>query len=328
MGCGVIFSLRQKPVEHIHTIALYALFAGTELAFLASGVLGSRPVFGEQQAFVQEFRSHYQRPGESAGANDSKTSLEKFGAELSRVPEVVRHQLILSHNEGLVVDSIQKDSVADRIGLKTHDILVQFDEQYLLLPEQFSLLLESSLYQSHGANRRVPKVIFIRSGERRVILLSRNSQKYLPESQLYESGARDTNSHFQQINKTSELQAIPSSTSASSSTDIMNWSETSEPVVLLREDADCTIRLTQGKETRLQVHSPDEKCIFDELLVSQESLQAIPESVRLRVDAMLQVLKAHAEPINKKAKEPSFTAAHTARLPTVHVIEKQPTVQR
>ena len=69
--------------------------------------------------------------------------------------------------------------------------------------------------------------------------------------------------------------------------------------MLLREDADCTIRLTQGKETRLQVHSLDNKCILDELLISQESLQAIPESIRLRVDMMLQVLEAHAEPINK-----------------------------
>jgi len=64
------------------------------------------------------------------------------------------------------------------------------------------------------------------------------------------------------------------------------------------------------------------------LLISQESLQAIPESIRLRVDMMLQVLEAHAEPIDKKTREPGFTAGHTARLPAVHVIEKQPTVQR
>ena len=161
-----------------------------------------------------------------------------------------------------------------------------------------------------------------------MILLSQNYQKQPPESQLYESGARGPNSHSQRINKTSELQSIPSSTSVDSSTEITNWNEVSEPVVLLREDADCTIRLTQGKETRLQIHSLDKKCIFDELLLSQESLHTIPESARLRVDMMLQVLEAHAEPINKKTKGPGFTAPHTARLPAAHVIEKQPTVQR
>ena len=278
--------------------------------------------------FVQGARTYQHRAGEPAWSDDSKTPPKQFGAALSRVPEVVRHQLILNNNEGLVVDSIQKDSIADRIGLKPHDILVQFNEQYLLLPEQFSLLLESFLGQGHGANYKVPKVTFIRSGERKIILLSQNYQKQPPESKLYESGARDANSQSQRIDNTSEPQSISSSTRVDSSTEVISWNEISEPVVLLREDADCTIRLTQGKETRLQVHSLDNKCIFDELLISQESLQAIPESIRLRVDMMLQVLEAHAEPINKKTRGSGFTAAHTARLPAVHVIEKQPTVQR
>ena len=157
-------SSRQKPVEQIHAIVFYALFAGTEVAFLASGVLGSQPAFEEGQAFVQGSRTHHQRPGELAASNDSKTSLKQFGAELSRVPEVVRHQLILSHNEGLVVDSVQKDSAADRIGLKPHDILVQFDEQYLLLPEQFSLLLDTYLDQGRGRTSQTPRSLIYSFG--------------------------------------------------------------------------------------------------------------------------------------------------------------------
>ena len=320
--------MRQKPAAQVCPAVLYTLFAGVEVAFLASGIQGSSVVFGQEQVFVQGARTHQHRADEPAWPDDSKTPLKQFGAALSRVPEVVRHQLILNNNEGLVVDSIQKDSIADRIGLKPHDILVQFNEQYLLLPEQFSLLLESFLGQSHGANHKVPKVTFIRSGERKIILLSQNYQKQPPESKLYESGARDANSQSQRIDNTSEPQSISSSTRVDSSTEVISWNEISEPVVLLREDADCTIRLTQGKETRLQVHSLDNKCIFDELLISQESLQTIPESIRLRVDMMLQVLEAHAEPINKKTRGSGFTAAHTARLPAVHVIEKQPTVQR
>lgn len=321
-------STRQKPVEHVPATVLCVLLIGAEVAFLVSGIIGSAPVFGEEQVFVQGARSHHQRAGELAGPDNSKISLKQFGAELSRVPEVVRHQLILSHNEGLVVNSVQKDSVAERIGLKPHDILVQFDEQYLLLPEQFSLLLESCLHQRHGENHKVPKVIFIRSGERRAISLVHNDQKELPETQRYKSGGWDRHSHSQRINKTSELQSIQSSTSVDSLTDIPSWNGASEPVVLLREDADCTIRLTQGKETRLQVHSPDRKYVFDELLSSQASLQAVPESIRGRVDMMLQVLEAHAGSIDKKMRGPGSTGAQTARLPTVNSIEKQPTVRR
>ena len=321
-------STRQKPVEHVPATVLCVLLIGFEVAFLVSGILGSAPAFGEEQVFVQGARSHHQRAAELAGTDNSKISLKQFGVELSRVPEVVRHQLILSHNEGLVVNSVQKGSVAERIGLKPHDILVQFDEQYLLLPEQFSLLLETCLHQRHGENYKFPKVVFIRSGERRAISLVHNYQKELPETQRYESGGWDRNSHSQRIHKTSEVQSIQLSKSVDSLPDISSWSGASEPVVLLREDADCTIRLTQGKETRLQVYSPDRKYVFDELLSSQASLQAVPESIRARVDMMLQVLEAHAGPINKETREPGSTGAHIARLPAVNSIEKQPTVQR
>ena len=323
----MIFSSRQKSVEQIHSIIFYALFAGVEVAFLASGVLGSQPPFEEGQAFVQGSHTHHQRPGELAGSNDSKTSLKQFGAELSRVPEVVRHQLILSHNEGLVVDSVQKDSAADRIGLKPHDILVQFDEQYLLLPEQFSLLLDTYLHQGRGEHHKPPEVLFIRSGDRRVITLSQNYQKQIPERQIHESVTMSKDSRSQHMNATSETQSHQVSGSATPSTDMRNWNATLEPVVLLREDADCIIRLTQGRETRLQVHSLDGKCIFDQLLISQESLQAVPESIRDRVNTMLYVLESHTEVIDKNTKRSDFTEARTARLSTVDLIEKQPALR-
>lgn len=226
-----------------------------------------------------------------------------------------------------MVNSVQKDSAADRIGLRPHDILVQFDEQYLLLPEQFSLLLESYALQRQGANNKVPKVIFIRSGERRAILLSQNYQKQLPESQLNESAMMNAGSRSQRMNDTSDIQSPQVSRSAAPLTDMTNWNAISEPVVLLREDADCIIRLTHGKETRLQVHSLDEKCIFDELLISQEALQAVPESIRDRVNTMLYVLESHTEVIDKNTKRSDFTEARTARLPTVDLIEKQPALR-
>ena len=88
------FSTRQKPAEHVRTTFLCALFAGVEVAFLASVILGSSVVFGQEKVFVQEARTHQQRAGELAWPDDSKTLLKQFGAALSRVPEVVRHQLI------------------------------------------------------------------------------------------------------------------------------------------------------------------------------------------------------------------------------------------
>ena len=85
------------------------------------------------------------------------------------MPEVVRHQFLLSHNEGLVIDSVEIGSTADRLGFKPHDILVQFDDQYLLLPEQFSLLLELSVSGESGPEDKLSGIMFIRSGKHRAI---------------------------------------------------------------------------------------------------------------------------------------------------------------
>ena len=257
-------------------------------------------------------------------------SLKQFGAELSRVSEVVRHQLVLNHNEGLVVDSVQQDSEAERIGLKPHDILVEFNEQYLVLPEQFSLLLDSFFHQTQGAHYKAPKVIFIRAGERRVVTLSGNYPRNLHDLKVHEPAMRTTDSHGQSMRVSSDIgmqsshvkKRLPSQTNTS------NWDASLEPIVLLREDPDCTIRLTQGNETRLQVHSLNKTCIFDELLISEESLQAVPETIRARVDGMLQVINAYARANNKNLNEPVVTEAHTARLPVVNQLEKQLPLQR
>ena len=314
----------------MYSVALYAFLALAKVAVLATGVFGDFKVLGEEQRTLQYLRPYGERHAEVGKPVGQSISLKQFGAELSRVSEVVRHQLVLNHNEGLVVDGVQQDSEAERIGLKPHDILVEFNEQYLVLPEQFSLLLDSFFRQTQGAHYKAPKVIFIRAGERRVVTLSGNDPRNLHELKVHEPAMRTTNGHGQSMRVSSDIgmqsshvkKRLPSQTNTS------NWDASLEPIVLLREDPDCTIRLTQGNETRLQVHSLNKTCIFDELLISEESLQAVPETIRARVDGMLQVINAYARVNNKNLNEPVVTEAHTARLPVVNQLEKQLPLQR
>ena len=311
-------------------MASYAFLALAKVAVLATGVFGDSKVLGEEQRPIQRLPPYDERHAEVGKPVGQSISLKHFGAELSRVSEVVRHQLVLNHNEGLVVDGVQQDSEAERIGLKPHDILVEFNEQYLVLPEQFSLLLDSFFRQAQGAHYKVPEIIFIRAGERRVVTLSGNYPRNLHELKIHKSAMRTTDSHGQSMRVSSDIgmqsshvkKRLPSQTNTS------NWDASLEPIVLLREDPDCTIRLTQGNETRLQVHSLNKTCIFDELLISEESLQAVPETIRARVDGMLQVIKAYARANNENLNEPVVTEAHTARLPVVNQLEKQLPLQR
>ena len=107
-----------------------------------------------------------------------------------------------------------------------------------------------------------------------------------------------------------------------------NWNATSEPVVLLREDVDYTIQMTQDEAIRLQVYSRDKKCVIDQFLTSQDSLQAIPASIRLRVDSMLRVLETYANSSHKQLARPSLNETREAPLPVASSIEKQRTLRR
>lgn len=285
----------------MYSVASDAFLALAKVTVLVVGVFGDSKVLGEEQRTLQLLSPYDERHAEVGKLGSQSRSLKQFGAELSRVSEVVRHHLVLIHNEGLVVDGVQQDSEAERIGLKPHDILVEFNEQYLVLPEQFSLLLDSFFRQTQGAYYKAPEVVFIRAGERRVVKLSGNYQRNLHELKVHESAIKTTDSHGQSIHVSSDIgmQSSHVKKRLPSQTNTTNWNTSLEPIVLLREDPDCTIRLTQGSQTRLQVHSLNKTCIFDELLISEDSLQSVPETIRARVDGMLQVIKAYTRANNK-----------------------------
>ena len=64
----------------------------------------------------------------------------------------------------------------------------------------------------------------------------------------------------------------------------------SEEAVLLREDDDFTIRLSQAADTRLTVLTPAGHLVFEGRIDTPERLATVPPVLRPRVDAMLRVL--------------------------------------
>lgn len=86
-------------------------------------------------------RSHIQPVGEIVAA---ERATPWTGIVTARAPEVLRQQFQLDRGAGLVIESVAPGSVAERAGLRRHDVIVAVDGQLLLLPEQFVTLLEAS----------------------------------------------------------------------------------------------------------------------------------------------------------------------------------------
>ncbi len=320
--------VHRNSLIKIIVAVFFVLFPAIQLVLPFSESLGGPVETEGDSSFADGHASQFHTPGELSGSNNLSIASKQFGAQLSRVPEVVRHQLLLSHNEGLVIDSVYKGSLAERLGLKPHDILVQFDDQYLLLPEQFSLLLESSASEESVSEDQVSEIMFIRSGRHRAISLSRSHQGRPTDNRAYESGL---NQERHDQSRTDLVTNVPSDQTDRKmilSANIGGAELSLEPVVLLREDTDYTIQMTQDDAIRLQVYSRDKTCVIDQLLTSQESLQAIPASIRSRVDAMLRVLETCAKPNHKQLARPSVNEIRETPLPVASSIEKQRTLQR
>jgi hypothetical protein len=85
-------------------------------------------------------RSHLQPVSEMVAVAPSRD----FGLRLSRAPVVLREQLALPRGAGLVVEAVDPGSAAARAGFQVNDVVVRIDEQLLLLPEQFTALVDAT----------------------------------------------------------------------------------------------------------------------------------------------------------------------------------------
>ena len=320
--------MHRNSLKKIIVAIFFVLFSAIQSVLPFSESLGGPVGPEDHSSFAEVHSSQFHRPGELADSDGLPIVPEKFGAQLSRVPEVVRHQLLLSHNEGLVIDNVYKESIAERLGFKPHDILVQFDDQYLLLPEQFTLLMDSSVSEESGPEDQFSEIMFIRSGRHRVISLSRSHQDRSPDNRVYGARLNHEGHNQRSTDSVTDVPLDQVDDKMIFSARIERTELSSEPVVLLREDVDYTIQMTQDEAIRLQVCSRDKKCVVDQLLTSRESLQTIPASIRLRVDSMLRVLETYADPVGKQSVRPGLSDVRGAPLPVASSIEKQRTVRR
>lgn len=242
-------------------------------------------------------RSHLEPAGGVGGGPKTFASL---GLKLTRASVVLRQQLALKRGAGLVVDDVAAGSRAARAGFAQHDVLVRLDDQLLVLPEQFDVLLES-------AEQDAPlECTVLRGGRQFAIPLGRGAVAGLqpPRTTLSTGQLRPTASSLALVqppaSKQGPIEAAPLRRLADET--------------LVRQDADYLIRLTNGDETRLMVSDPQGRVVFNAAIDTPEGRSRMPVSVRDRVDEMERMLEGHGQPSGTAATAATPKAAPQAEV--------------
>ena len=106
--------------------------------------LDNNPVELKQAEVQREMQRAYGEAAAARMAYTAKVKTEKgsyIGIATSPLPQVVREQLKLSSGSGLVVDRVEPESPAETAGIKAYDVLQKLDDQVLINPHQFGVLV-------------------------------------------------------------------------------------------------------------------------------------------------------------------------------------------
>ncbi len=242
-------------------------------------------------------RSHLEPAG---GVGGSPKIFASLGLKLTRASVVLRQQLALKRGAGVVVDDVAAGSRAARAGFAKHDVLMRLDDQLLVLPEQFDVLLES-------AEQDAPlECTVLRGGRQVVIPLGRSAVAGLqpPRTTLSTGQLRPMVSSLALVQPPASKQGPIEAAPLRRLTD-----ET-----LVRRDADYLIRLTNGDETRLMVSDPQGRVVFNAAIDTPEGRSRMPVSVRDRVDEMERMLEGHGQPSGTAATAAPPKAAPQAEV--------------
>jgi hypothetical protein len=191
-----------------------------------------------------------------------------LGISVTSVPAVLRDQLKLQKNMGLVVNFVEKGSPAEAAGIKQSDILQKLDDQLLVNAQQFAVLV-----RGHDVNQPV-RFTLIRE-TKPMEVTAKAEQRDLPV--LDESGS----SPFK-VFKFDGVNQLPFSTMKGRATGF----ESKDP------QHTHSISEVDGHRT-LKATDKNGKLIYDGPIDTDEQMGKLPEEIRTKVKN-LPMLKAGA----------------------------------
>lgn len=235
-------------------------------------------------------RSHIQPVGELAADRDAAWS----GLVTVRASAVLREQFRLERGAGLVIEEVAAGSAAELVGLKRHDLLVSLDGQLLILPDQFTTLLEAS-----GPDAPL-ECRLIRSGVEKTVSLQRVSAEVRPAAGILKPTQ-------------SAINLVPRTPPASIATVTQLPGGTFQ-----QRDSDYVVKLSGGAEPRLVVKDVRGRIIFNGPIDTPEQRSLVPPEVRGRVEG-LERLVAQQEAVRKATEGSAERRPTTARIGSLDI---------
>jgi hypothetical protein len=213
-----------------------------------------------------------------------KEKVAFLGITTTRVTAALRENLNLQRGIGLVIETVGKDTPAEKAGLQKYDIIQKMDDQLLIFPEQLGVLT-----RLHKSGDEINLTV-MRKGQPQQIKVA------LGEKEMYVSddGAPVSGSFF-----------TPGS-------NVFQWSgegETLAPInaklKLLRDklpnssanyifqDNQTTLEVTKKDNSKhLKATDKDGKVLFDGAIDTDEQRKAIPEDVSKKLAKLEERMKS------------------------------------
>lgn len=199
-----------------------------------------------------------------------------LGVTTSAVPAALREQMSLQKGLGLVVETVEKDSPADKAGIQKYDILQKLNDQMLINQPQLQVLVR-----------------MMKPNEQVTITLLRKGQPTTVTATLQEKDVP-------------ELGDATFDAPGMFAPRIMQWRGQADPAKILGDlnisadklatisssDGDQTLELTEKNGSKqLVVKDKSGKVIFDGPINTAEEKAKLPEGVAEKLDSMDSKLK-------------------------------------
>lgn len=203
-----------------------------------------------------------------------------LGVATVPVTPALQEQLGLQRGVGLVVDTIEPDSPAVAAGLQRYDILQKLDDQWLINAHQFSVLVR--LRQAGSSvtltvlRKGQPMTVQATLVEKELPVLDASAPWGASRFEVAPLGPLGPRGSLRVVPEAPPVLLRPGEGDASERT-----------VNIAFEDRDMKLSVTRREGKRhVRAEGPDGKVLFDGPANTPQEMEALPESVRARLEAL------------------------------------------
>lgn len=258
-----------------------------------------------------------------------------LGVETSKVGATLGKQLGLDRGIGLVVARVIPETGAAEV-LEKHDILVKFEDQLAVSPDQLGILVRSKEPGTKVA------LTIIRGGKELVVnaeLQERKAKTITLKTDGMLHGSLDADilrqkfGHLGEDISREEVEELMGSLSGGGGADVMVFSGSTSPVVRMMNvrrgnvvfsDDEGTTKLLSGDGgTRLIVMDQNDEVLFDGLVDTEEQRAKLGESIQARLEKVedLQAMEMKVDHDFEIEDDVHVTVPHASMLGVKRHIE-------